>query len=508
MKRLLVLCVLLCLTLTMAVYAQEDNSPRLRELDFTPFEEALAHFSDEQATEIDNLLQNTTILDIQKAMNTGVLTSEELTLYFLARIRRYDDILRHYLELNPMALEEARKADELRANGTILGALHGIPVNLKDNIETATPMHTTAGAEILLNYVAMADAPLVVQLRAGGAVILGKANLSEFAGIITEIPGYSAVGGQVQNPHSPDLSPLGSSAGSAASVAAYLTMVSVGTETSGSIIAPSSINGVVGMYPGEGVMDGAGIIPLILNNDTAGPIGRTVTDVALLLDVIDTLQVDYVAGLDVQALQGVHVGLLDFGNDDVAGLLNTYFTDVGATVQAVELSGDVDTFGQLSNASFFSGIDIDLGGHLSQMDLPIATLAELVTYNAESPTIRIPRGQAILEMAVNTNATTPISDGDYAQIIAYARQSASDILDATLADNDIEILVTLGNTHSLYYSTANYPAITIPLGLLADGMISGVTLIGKPGSEARLLALAYAFEQATQLRVTPVLPEN
>ena len=223
------------------------NSPRLRTLDFTPFEAALKQFTPRRAAEVDALLRDATTPQVQLALAEGRLTSEALVLYFLDRIRRHDERLRTYLELNPAALDEARAADARRKAGRPLGPLDGIPLSLKDNIETAPPMHTTAGSALLLDHVAKADAPLVVRLRAQGAVILGKANLSEFAGIITlgpRVGGSSAVGGQTINPHGAPVTG-GSSAGSAAGVAARLAMASIGSETSGSLVAPSAWNGVI-----------------------------------------------------------------------------------------------------------------------------------------------------------------------------------------------------------------------------------------------------------------------
>ena len=243
-------------------------------------------------------------------MQAGAISAEELTLYFLSRIRQHDDRLRTYVELNPAALAEARASDARRKAGKPLGPFDGVPLNLKDNIETAAPMHTTAGAEILLNHIAPQNAPLVQQLRARGAVILGKANLSEFAGVVSLGQlngGFGAVGGQTVNPHG-HYPTSGSSSGSAAGVAARLALVSVGTETSGSLIGPSAFNGVVGMKPSRNRVNGAGVVPLVRPNDSPGPIGRSVTDVAALLDAIDTASVDYVAGLRPDAFDGVTVG--------------------------------------------------------------------------------------------------------------------------------------------------------------------------------------------------------
>lgn len=515
MKR--VLLIALALLLLFSAVGAQNSTPRLRELDFSPFDEALAGFSEARAAEIDALVRDASIPDVQAAMQSGALTSEELTLYFLSRIRTYDEGLRTYVELNPAALEEARAADALRAAGTVLGSLHGIPVNLKDNIETAAPMHTTAGAEILLNHQAAADAPLVAQLRAAGAVILGKANLSEFAGAIAPptAAGFSAVGGQTRNPHGA-YSTAGSSSGSAASTAAYLTMVSVGSETSGSLVAPSAFNGVVGMYPGSGLVDHAGIIPLVQNNDTAGPVGRSVMDVALLLAVIDTAEVDYAAGLDAGALDGLNVGLLaaeilaqpaqledNSDNRVVVQRLADSLEASGAALRLVTTSGGTAAFNQLFAAVLFGGIRYDMMGYLAQMGAPATTVEELVAYNAAEPQTRIPFGQMTLQTAIALNLF-----GDRAQYEAagaQVRARAAEILDATFADQQVDVLITLNNYHSPYYATANYPAITVPLGLRANGMPVGGTFIGKPGSEAQLLAVAYAFEQATSLRVNPAL---
>ncbi len=289
---------------------EASNTPRLRELDFSPFEEELAAFTPERAAEIDAIVKDADIAQVQDAVKAGKLTYTELTLYFLARIKQYDETLRTMIELNPDALKEAQAADQLLKDGKATGLMLGIPVTLKDNIETAAPLHTTGGSEILLNHQPKADASFVKQLREAGAVILGKANLSEFAGGITVFPpGASAVGGVTLNPHG-DFSAGGSSSGSGAGTAAYETMVSVGSETAGSLIVPASWNGVVGMYPSKGVVDGSQVIPLITNNDSAGPIGRNVKDVATLLGVIDTKDTDYVAGLDAKALNGVKAAFL------------------------------------------------------------------------------------------------------------------------------------------------------------------------------------------------------
>jgi amidase len=501
------------------------NSVRLRALDFSPYAEALAALPPQQTAMLDAFLRRATVLDVQAALRAGELSAETLTLYFVQRTQRHDEQLRTLLELNPAALAEARAADALRKSGKPLGPLHGIPVTLKDNIETAGPMHTTAGAELLLDHVARRDAPLVARLRAAGAVILGKANLSEFAGIVTLGPrmgGTSAVGGQTINPHGAALTG-GSSAGSAAGTAALLTMVSVGTETSGSLITPSSWNGVVGMKPSRGLVSGIGIVPLILNNDSAGPIGRSVTDVAVLLGAMGQVDVDYTAALKFDALDGVAVGVLAGEISQMAGntpLLQAAagtLVAAGARLRPVTLakqSGGVDDGEFLRFMA--GGLRHDTLPYVASLGLPIKTPQDLLAYGAAQPQRRQPFGADVLASLAQAGAD--ISAADYARLARKMRQAAAATLDATFAQKGVQVLVSFENQHSTYYATAGYPAITVPLGLRthgglaallgvrADGMPAGLTFIGKPGQDARLLAYAYAFEQASRLRAEPKLP--
>jgi amidase len=497
--------------------AAPSNTPRLRALDFAPFETALAGFTPERAAAVEAIVKDATAPQVQAALQAGDLTAEELSLFFLARIKQYDETLRHYLELNPAALDEARASDARRKDGKLLGPMDGIPVSLKDNIETAGPLHTTAGAEILLNNVAAADAPLVKSVRAAGAVILGKANLSEFAGVISAAPGTSAVGGVTINPHNPEFSASGSSSGSGASVASYQAFASVGTETSGSLIAPSSWNGVVGMYPSRGVVDGAGVIPLLSTNDSPGPIGRSVTDVALLLAAIDTADTDYAAGLTPDALKGINVGLLKADilatqtspledtsdNASVVERIEAGLNSAGATISDTAFAGEQKTLvGSLLGLLLNGGIRHNMLPYVVAAGAPVTDVASLLAYNAADPAVRIPFGQVVLEGAVKD--TTLDNKADFDVAVKETKPMAAATLDAAFAAG-ADVLVTVNNYHSAVYSTANYPAVTVPLGLRANGMPVGATFIGKPGEEGKLLAYAFAFEQATKARVNPDL---
>jgi amidase len=497
-----------------------EQSPRLRQLDFAPFEKELAAFTPERAAAVDAIVKDADIAQVQDAVKAGKLTYAELTLYFLARIQKYDETLRTMIELNPDALKEAQAADQRLKEGKATGLMLGIPVTLKDNIETAAPMHTTGGAEILLNNQPKADASFVKQLREAGAVILGKANLSELAGGVSNQAGFSAVGGQVVNPHG-NYSPAGSSAGSGAGTAAYETMVSVGSETSGSLIAPASWNGVVGMYPGHGVVDGANVIPLIKNNDSAGPIGRSVKDVAALLGVIDTMDTDYVAGLDAKALNGINAAFLksevlaekpneledNSDNAAIAQLIEKSLTEAGAKVTDIELTpaGIVQQIRAYFGVVLVGGVFHDMVPYLVDAGAPVKTLADLAAYNLAEPKIRIPTGQGTIDAGLNVPGLD--NPKDYRDAVAQVKELTTAALDAAFADNKTDVLVSVNNYHSQFYATSNYPAISVPLGLRKNGMPVGVTLIGKPGSEAKLLSYAYAFEQATKLRVNPSLTQ-
>ena len=294
-------------------------------------------------------------------------------------------------------------------------------------------------------------------------------------------------------------------------------MVSVGSETAGSLIVPASWNGVVGMYPGKGVVDGSGVIPLIKNNDSAGPIGRNVKDVAALLSVIDTKDTDYVAGLDAKALTGVKAAFLKADvlaqptspledtadNAAIAQLIEQSLKKAGAKVSDIELA-PAQIGAQLNGALgvlIAGGIRHDLLPYLTAAGAPVKTPEDLAAYNLKDPQTRIPFQQGTLDSSV-ANADVK-NAADYQDAITQIKAIAVAALEQAFASSKADVLVSVNNYHSQIYATANYPAITIPLGKRANGMPVGVVLIGKPGSEAKLLAYAYALEQATKLRVDP-----
>ncbi|MEV8468772.1 amidase family protein [Fluviibacterium sp. DFM31] len=502
-------------------FAQDDGQvPRLQQLVFPPLPDGTPALPEDIVAALDRVLPSLTIPELSGFMEDGQLTSVILTRYYLERIAALDDHYRTYLEVNPAAIEEAQSADALRAEGTVLGPLHGIPVSLKDNIGTAAPMHTTAGAEILRDHAPEADAALVRQLRDGGAVILGKANLSEFAGAISLglfLGGSTAIAGSGINPHGA-FPTGGSSSGSAGAVAANLTTVSVGSETSGSLIAPSAWHSVVGMKPSRDLVSGDGVIPLLTTNDSPGPIARTVTDAALLLGVIDTGHADYAAALSLDALQGLRVGVLaselaaQKGNADLLQRIATALTLTGAEVGPASLSGWQSA---LSEFDLFlaGGIRYEMTAYIGSIRPEIDGPEALAAYYAADPDTRAPFGTPVLDAKLAEAAT--LSEEDFRAMGESLTAKAAELLDAAFAASGAEVLVSIDNDHSQVYATAGYPAITVPLGARSGGgilaalgsdgagMPVGATLIGKQGADASLLGYAYAFEQASQLQLTP-----
>ncbi len=480
---------------------------RLRPLDVSPFGAALDHTPD-----LTSLVAGSEVADLQAAMGRGELTSEALTAHLLRRIARLDGDLCTIIDLDPTALDQARASDDRRRAGSLLGPLDGIPLTLKDNIATVGPMRTTAGAVVLADHVAEADAPVVERLRAGGAVVLGKANLSELAGAVCRAPGVSAVGGATRNPHGAEFSPGGSSSGSAAGVAAGLCVVSVGTETSGSLLAPASFNGVVGMKPSRGRVPTDGIVPLLSTQDSAGPLARTVADTAVLFAVLAGVPAS--PPLDGGSLQGVAVGVLE----DAIRTQKTPFEDTSdaEAILARILDGlrsagadpltaampDPDAAKEFEAAFgkfVLGGVAWDTVPALAAMGVPTRTLADLRSFNLRHPRQRMPKGQFFLDLAV----VMGLDEEAYRAAATDLTRDAAAILDATFDASGTEVLVSISNLHSPFYATAGYPAITVPLGLRSNGMPTGAVLIGRHGTDETLLSQAFAFEQATNLRVPP-----
>jgi amidase len=491
-------------------------------------------------------LVEATVADLQKALQTGLVTIEQLTEMYLARIDAYDDDgpgVNAFLHVNADAAAQAAELDALRHPGIARGPLYGIPVLLKDNIDTAD-MPTTAGSVALDGSIPPDDAFITKKLREAGAVILGKATLTEFANFIAlGMPtGYSSLGLFGFNPYDPrplpggDGRPVlqtgGSSSGSGIGVNANLAAVAIGTETSGSILSPASANGVVGIKPTVGLVSRDGIIPITADQDTAGPIARTVTDAAILLGVIAGFDPDdpatapclspgncfdnYTQFLDSKALQGARIAVPPFpaNRADIMNAAIDVLTALGAEVVTIPalapqlgICTSVPAPATCSTVLLY-GQKHDLNAYLAATPgAPNHTLTEIIAFNATFvPPMKY--GQAIF-LAADTLDTSPGSADTlrYLADLAEDRARSRGALDAVYEEFDA-ILASANNLAGTP-AKAGYPSVTVPGGFLPpDGVIanpfpSNVTFTGPAFSEPRLIAFAYAFEQATRHRLPP-----
>jgi amidase len=491
-------------------------------------------------------LNEATIADLGRQLAARKLTARRLTQMYLERIAALDrkgPSLRAVIETNPDALAIAEALDRERASGATRGPLHGIPLLLKDNIDTADRMMTTAGSLALVGARPTQDATVAARLRAAGAVLLGKANLSEWANFRSthSSSGWSARGGQALNPYSLDRSPCGSSSGSATAVAASLAAAALGTETDGSIVCPSSTNGVVGIKPTVGLTSRAGVIPVAHSQDTVGPFARTVADAALLLGAIagpdprdPTTQApvaresDYARFLDEGALRGARIGVareVYFGYSPKA--------DAAAESAIQRMSGlgavivdpaDIPTAKQMRESEaeltvLHYEFKADLNAYLSGLgaNALVHTLEEVITFNETHAAQEMPYfGQ---EQFIEAQAKGPLTDPAYlAALEENHRLSRAEGIDAVMSVHELDALVmpTVGpawkidlvmgdhvaGSSSQPAALAGYPAVCVPAGE-AFGLPIGITLVGRAYSEPKLIALAYAFERATKARRTP-----
>ncbi len=525
----------------------EPNYTGKQPRDFGPFASALGKFSPQRRRVLDGQLLEATVPKLQELMKQGAVTAEELVVYYVDRIRRYDvNQLNSVMELNPEALAIARNLDRERKQGNLWGPMHGIPVLIKDNITTGDKMHTTAGAFALKDWRGDRDAQLVKNLRNSGAMILGKANLSEWANYVDPAmpSGFSALGGQTRHPYGP-FDPLGSSSGSAVSVAANLTAVSVGSETEGSIVKPAATNGVIGLKPTHGLVSGDYVIPLVDWMDVPGPMGRTVVDVATLLTALTRTDegaqanpdptvarlqgTDFTRFLNLEAARQRRVGVAVYSDAVLAELEQQTIASPpsGSSVEqvqkalkqlraqnqvakraiatltkqqipVVEVDGSTLPEAPDADEALRFGFKASLNAFLKMLSSPpIPDLIEVISFNNADPANRIPYGQRYLEISQRTDSPS----ADYTKLRETHQTSARTALDQLFARSGIDVLVT----PSQVYAAAGYPAITVPIGVSEAGEPQGLSLIGKRLGEPDLLAVGYAIEQATRARRPPDL---
>lgn len=494
------------------------TAPPARRVDFDPTERSIA--------------------DLQRALTRGEVTSAQLTRAYLARIARFDRTgpsFRSVLAVNPDAERAAAALDAERRAGKLRGPLHGIPMLVKDNIETADRLPTTAGSRALAASFAASDAPLIARLRAAGVVVLGKTNLSEWANFRSthSCSGWSAVGGQTGNAYAPDRNPSGSSSGSAVAAAASFCAAAVGSETNGSILSPSSLNGLVGLKPTHGLVSGAGVVPISPRQDTAGPIGRTAADVALLAAVMAERPLGFGAhGTDLDAfrLEGVRIGVLPSDKGAHPAMARIYaaarsvLEHEGAVLIDLKPPAAFDEMDDAESEALLYEFKAAINAYLAKLDptqVAARSLADLIAFNARDAAEQVATfGQELFEQA---QAKGPLSDPAFQKLLAILQRTAdTEGLAALLAQQNVELLLASGNgpaeridpvwgdrsgsggwpAIASAAAIAGYPSLAMPAGLIA-GLPVGLMLVGRREQDGLLLQVAHAFERAAHARIPP-----
>ena len=485
-------------------------------------------------------LDELTVSELQDKMEKGTYTSAQITQLYLDRIEAIDKNgpkLNSMIEVNPDAVSIARAMDQERKEGKIRGLLHGIPIVIKDNIDTKDKMMTTAGSLALVGNIAKKDAFIVTQLRNAGAVILGKTNLSEWANFrsTNSSSGWSSRGSQTKNPYILDRSPCGSSAGSGSAVAANLGTIAVGTETDGSITCPASINGAVGIKPTVGLVSRSGIIPISHTQDTAGPMTRTVTDAAILLEVLAGVDnadsvtqksrgknTKYTSFLNKDGLKGKRIGVEkkkytnQFLNELQEKALDV-LKKQGATI--IELHY-LDSINALANDEFEvlkyefkSGVN----AYLSQTNAKVKNLAEVIKFNKENEDSTMPTFKH--ELLEQSEAKKDLNDPVYLKSLKNSHKGSQQIIDGVIKKYNLDAItgLTMGPACSIDViygdkwsdvsltapaAMSGYPHISVPCGKVYDLPV-GLSFFSGAYREGEIISLAYAFEQATKHRVKP-----
>ncbi len=489
-------------------------------------------------------LEEMDVQTLQTKMNKGELTCRQITELYISRINTIDkELTKAVVEINPDALQIAENLDKERLAGKLRGPLHGIPVLIKDNIDTNDKMVTTAGSLALMSNKAAEDAFIISQLRKAGAVLLGKTNLSEWANFRSNnsSSGWSGRGGQTRNPYVLDRTPCGSSSGSAVAVSANLAPLAIGTETDGSIVCPCGINGVVGIKPTVGTWSRTGIVPISVSQDTAGPMGKTVRDAALLLTALNfkdkkdeaTMQQPDDFGIylnfDEFALSGSRIGylkklsLFDARVSAIMDEVVSALKNQGADVIEVDIDKDLAELGKYEwtvlQCEFKDGINNYLTAH---PELPYRTLTDLIEYNRKNTANEMPWfAQEILEMSDQTKG---LEDKKYHEALKKCRElSRNKGIDAIVDKYKLDAMIAptngaawvidfvngdnFGGGSSQLAAVAGYPSVTVPAGNI-KGLPIGVSFFGKAWTESRLIQLSYAYEIASKKRIVPAFKNS
>ncbi len=487
-------------------------------------------------------LDEITIDELQKKMQSGEYTARSITEMYLKQIENIDKngpALNSVIEINPDALSIADALDQERKDGKVRGPMHGIPVLIKDNIDTGDKMMTTAGSLAMVGNIAGKDAFIIQQLRNSGAVLLGKTNLSEWANFRSSrsSSGWSSRGGQTLNPYVLTRSPCGSSAGSGSAVAANLCALAIGTETNGSVACPSSINGIVGIKPTVGLLSRSGIIPISHTQDTAGPMARTVTDAAILLGALTGIDTedriteesegkhekDYTIFLDSKGLSGKRIGVeksLLKGHEGIDELLQqslAIMRENGATVVEVDFLKKLDGIDSFEYDVLQYEFKDGLNKYLSKANAKVKSLKEVIDFNKTNESTAMPFfKQEILE---SSEAKGDLSDKTYIEALKKILDTTRSAFSSVMKEHQLDAIcgptngpswcidLVNGDSFTGYgaYSPgaiAGYPHISVPMGQVF-GLPVGLTFMGGAYTEAQLITLAYAFEQLSKKRVPP-----
>jgi amidase len=504
--------------------------------ELTAYPEAAAEVG---SSELDELM----ITDLQAGIASGKFTSRSLTEKYLGRIEEIDrrgPTLRSVIEINPEAIPTAESLDKERKEKGARGPLHGVPVLIKDNIDTADRMQTTAGSLALMGSRPARDSFVAQKLREAGAVILGKTNLSEWANIRSShsTSGWSARGGLTRNPYALDRNPCGSSSGSGAAVAANLCALAVGTETDGSVVCPASANGIVGLKPTLGMISRSGIIPIAHSQDTPGPMARTVRDVAILLNALSgadprdsataegkgKISADYTRFLDPNGLRGARIGVARkyFGfSDAVDDLMNSVMEEMQRQGAVLVDPADLESHGKFDDTEltvFLYELKADLNAYLAgRPDASVHSLKEIIDFNERNKSKEMP--YFAQDIFLKAEAKGPLTSKEYVDALeANRRLSRAEGIDGVMDKLHLDAIMAptgspawltdlvngdhSGGGSSNAAAVAGYPDITVPAGFIA-GLPVGMSFFGRAWSEPVLFKIAYGFEQATKARKAP-----
>jgi amidase len=484
----------------------------------------------------------TSIAELHDQMQRGEISSVELVDWYVERIEAIDQAgpgLNAIIEINPDARLIAASLDREWRDSGPRGPLHGIPIVLKANIDTSDQMYTSAGSLALAEHVPDADAFIVKRLRDAGAVILAKSNLSEWANFRStrSSSGWSSVGGQTLNPYDTARSPCGSSSGSGVAVAANLTAIAIGTETDGSVVCPSGINGIVGIKPTLGLVSRSGIIPIAHSQDTAGPMARSVRDAAILLTAMTGIDADdpatadaeihhdYSANLTADGLNGKRIGVIRsyYGAGSNPKVEEIYEASISVLkAQGAEIVDDISIeMGDMYDDSYevmLYEFKAGLAAYFEASGAPLESLADVIAYNtAHADSVMPEFGQDILLLSVEKG---PLTDEAYLAALDDSKRISQSGIDGALNEHNLDALIaptngpawvidhvngdSFGIGSSSLAATSGYPSVTVPAGFVS-GLPIGLSFIGKSWNEKQLIEIAYAFEQATGVRRAPGL---